>query len=151
MASRKHIVYTHVPKVRNCEVCKRTKITRAPCRRRTGEAPPRAEQFGDLITADHKVLNEGAESRHNHRYSVLVQDFATQWTQSYQCKTKTSQETEKNLRKFLEPSEKPKVIFSERLIHWNLADLLKIYHGIIVLLHLIDRRRKGLPKEQCAE
>ena len=28
----------------------RSKMTRAPCRRRTGEAPHRAEKFGDLIT-----------------------------------------------------------------------------------------------------
>ena len=45
----------------------RTKMTRAPCRRRTGEAVPRAEKFGDLITTDHKVLNEDGESRNNHR------------------------------------------------------------------------------------
>ena len=31
-------------------------MTRATCRRRTGEAPPRAEKFGDLITADHVNL-----------------------------------------------------------------------------------------------
>ena len=43
----KHSVCTHFPKDRNCEICKRTKITRAPCRRRTGEAVPRAEKFGD--------------------------------------------------------------------------------------------------------
>ena len=30
----KHSVYTHFPKDRNCEICQRTKITRAPCRRR---------------------------------------------------------------------------------------------------------------------
>ena len=59
--------------------------------------------FGDLITADHKVLSEGCESRHNHRYAVAAQDLATQWIQSYPCKTKTSQETEKSLQKFLEP------------------------------------------------
>ena len=29
----KHSVHTHFPKDRNCEICKRTKITRAPCRR----------------------------------------------------------------------------------------------------------------------
>ena len=29
----KHSVYTHFPEDRNCEICKRTKITRAPCRR----------------------------------------------------------------------------------------------------------------------
>ena len=35
---------------------------RASCRKRTGEALPRAEKFGDLITADYKVLNEEGES-----------------------------------------------------------------------------------------
>ena len=54
----KHNVHTHFPKDRNCEICKRTKITRASCRRRNGEAVPRAENFGDLITADHKVLSD---------------------------------------------------------------------------------------------
>ena len=79
----KHSVYTHFPKDRICETCQRTKITRAPCRRRNGEAVPRAENFGDLITADYKVLSENCESRNNHRYSVVVQDLATQWIQSY--------------------------------------------------------------------
>ena len=39
----KHNVHTHFPKDRNCEICKRTKITRAPCRRRKGEAKPYLE------------------------------------------------------------------------------------------------------------
>ena len=86
------------------------KITRAPCRKRTGDAVLRAENFGYLITADHKVVNEGCESRNNHRYAVMEQDLATQWILSYPCKTKTSQETERSLRKFLEPSEKPSSI-----------------------------------------
>ena len=82
----KHRGYTHFPKDRNCEICKRTKITRAPCRRRNGEAVPRADNFGDLITADHKVLSDNCESRNNHRYAVVVQDLATQWIQAYPCK-----------------------------------------------------------------
>ena len=69
----KHSVYTHFPKDRNWEICKRTKITRAPCRRRNGGAVPRAANFGDLITADHKVLSDNCESRNNHRYAVVVQ------------------------------------------------------------------------------
>ena len=97
----KHSVYTHFPKDRNCEICQRTKITRAPCRRRNGGAVPRAENFGDLITADHKVLSDNCESRNNHRYAVVVQDLATQWIQSYPCKTKTFQETQKELAKVL--------------------------------------------------
>ena len=97
----KHSVYTHFPKDRNCEICKRTKITTAPCRRRNGAAVPRAENVGDLITADHEVLSDNCESRNNHRYAVVVQDLATQWTQAYPCKTKTSQETQRSLQKFL--------------------------------------------------
>ena len=63
----KHSVYTHFPNDRNCEICERTKITRAPCRRRNGEAVPGAANFGDLTTADHKVLSDNCESRNNHR------------------------------------------------------------------------------------
>ena len=92
-----HSVYTHFPKDRNCEICERTKITRAPCRRRNSGAVPRAESFGDLITADHKVLCGNCESRNNHRYAVVVQDSATKWIQSYPCKAKTSQETQRSL------------------------------------------------------
>ena len=77
----KHSVYTHFPNY--------------------GGAVPRAENFGDLITADHKVLSDNCESRNNHRYAVVVQDLATQWIQSYPCKTKTSQETQWSLQKVL--------------------------------------------------
>ena len=59
----KHSIFSHFPKDRNYDIC------------------------------FHKVLSEGCESRHNHGYAVVVQDLATQWIQSCQCKTKTSQET----------------------------------------------------------
>ena len=97
----KHSVYTHFPKDRNCEICQRTKITRAPCRRRNGGAVPRAENFGDLITADHKVLSKKCESRNNHRYAVVVQHLATQWIQAYPCKTKTFTRNPEKLEKVL--------------------------------------------------
>ena len=117
----KHSVYTHFPKDRNCEICKRTKITRAPCRRRNGKAVPRGENFGDLITADHKVLSDNCESRNNHRYAVVVQDLATQWIQAYPCKNKTSQETQRSLQKFLEPERKPKVIYTDNSLEFGKA------------------------------
>ena len=117
----KHNVHTHFPKDRNCEICKRTKITRAPCRRRKGEAVPRADNFGDLMTADHKVLSDNCESRNNHRYAVVVQDLATQWIQAYPCKNKTSQETQRSLQKFLEPERKPKVIDTDNSLEFGKA------------------------------
>ena len=117
----KHNVHTHFPQDRNCEICQRTKITRAPCRRRIGGAVPRAENFGDLITADHKVLSDKCESRNNHRYAVVVQDLATQWIQSYPCKTKTSQETQRSLQKFLEPERNRKVIYTDNSLEFGEA------------------------------
>ena len=117
----KHNVHTHFPKDRNCEICKRTKITRAPCRRRKGEAVPRADNFGDLITADHKVLSDNCESRNNHRYAVVVQDLATQWIQAYPCKNKTSQETQRSLQKFWEPDRNPKVIYTDNSLEFGKA------------------------------
>ena len=59
------------------------------------------EEFGELKTADHKVLNEECESKDNHWYAVVVQDIASQWIQSYQCKTKSSHEMEEKLMKIL--------------------------------------------------
>ena len=111
--SGKLFVYTHFSKDPSCDICWKTKITTASCRRRAGTVVPRAERFRDLITADHKILSEGSESRDNHRDAVVVQDLATQWLQSYPCKTKTSQETQKNLVNFLEPTRKPKVIYTD--------------------------------------
>ena len=111
--SGKHGVHTHFSKDPNCDICLKTKITRASCRRRAGPVVPKAENFGDLITADHKILSKGSESRDNHRDAVVVQDLATQWLRSYPCKTKTSQETPKNLVNFLEPTGKPKVIYTD--------------------------------------
>ena len=108
--SGKHSVYKHFPKDPNCDICLKTKITRASCRRRAGTVVPRAENFGDLTTADHKILSEGSESRNNHRYAVVIQDLATQWLQSYPCKC---QETQKSPVKFLEATKKPKVIYTD--------------------------------------
>ena len=75
--------------------------------------------FGDLITADHKVLSEECESRQNHSYAVVVQDLATQWLQSYSCETKTSQESQKILQKFLEPTRKPKDIDTDNSLEFG--------------------------------
>ena len=120
-----------------------TKITRVLCRRRSEGSIPRAVKFRDLLTADHKILNEVGELfRNNHRYAVVVQDLATQWIQSYPCKTKTSQETEKSLRKLLEPSQKPKVFIPT--IRWNLANPVKNYHGTIELPRLTDQKINGI-------
>ena len=49
------------------------------------------------------------------------QDLATQWIQAYPCKTKTSQETQRSLQKFLEPERKPKVIYTDNSLEFGKA------------------------------
>ena len=116
----KHSVYTHLPKDRNCEICKRTKIIRAPCRRRNGGAVPRAENFGDLITADHKVLTMA-----NLETNIDMQSWCRTWPLSgssrIRAKTKTSQETRRSFPKFLEPDRNPKVIYTDNCMEFGKA------------------------------
>ena len=51
----------------------------------------------------------------------MVQDLATQWIQAYPCKTKTSQETLRNLQKILEPDRNPKVIYTDDSLEFGKA------------------------------
>ena len=51
----------------------------------------------------------------------MVQDLATQWIQAYPCKTKTSQETQRSLQKFLEPERNPKVIYTDNSLEFGKA------------------------------
>ena len=118
MISYRHSIFTQFPKERNYEVCKRTKVTRTLCRRRTRNRVPRAEKFGDLITADHKVFSEDRVSSNNQWYAVVIQDLTSQRMQSYPCKTKSFQETLKSLRKFLNPTFK-----SKSHLYWQFIDI----------------------------
>ena len=51
----------------------------------------------------------------------MVQDLATQWIQSYPCETKTSQETQRSLQKFLEPDRKLEVIYTDDSLEFGKA------------------------------
>ena len=63
----------------------------------------------------------------------MVQDLATQWIQSYPCKTKTSQETQRSSQKFLEPNRKPKVIH----LHWQfLGTWQSLWRSLLESLHV---------------
>ena len=79
----------------------------------------------------------------------MVQDLETQWLQSYLCKTKTSQETQKNLMKFLEPTRKPKVIYTDNYLEFGKC--CEELSGIIVRQHHTDQKQMGWLKEQYRE
>ena len=109
--SGEHSVFTHFPKDPYCDGCSKAKITMASCRSRAGSVMPRAENFDDLISADDKILSEV-----NRKTIIDVPWWYKTWQHSgynhTRVKTKTSQEAQKNLMKFLEPTREPKVIYT---------------------------------------
>ena len=105
------VLKTHSPMDKDCEMCKRTKMTRAPCRTRSGTAILRAEKVSDLIATEHEALSEGYESRNKHRFAVEVQDFATQWIQAYPCNTKNTWRTA--IRRTIQKTN------NSRLVRWS--------------------------------
>ena len=144
----KHSVYTHFPKDRNCEICQRTKITRAPVQKMYWQSRASCKNFGDLI-ADHKVLSDNCESRNNHRCAVVVQDLGTQWIQSYRAKQKLHRKTREACKSSWNP--RGNQISFTLTIPWNSEKLVKISPGIIARLHHTDPKQMGLLKEQCTE
>ena len=105
-------------------VHKRAKITRAFCRRNSESREdriPQAAQFGDVITAGHKVLSEENESRLHHRYEVVVQDLGTQWSQSCPRRNKNAQDTMRSLQRFLPPESKLGVIYIDNSLEFTKA------------------------------
>ena len=49
VVSGKHSFFAHFAKDGNCDICLRTKISRAPCRKRISSVVPRADNVGDLL------------------------------------------------------------------------------------------------------
>ena len=144
----KHNVHTHFPKDRNCEICQRTKITRAPRRGRNGGAVPRAENFGDLITAYHKVLSENV----NLETIIDMQSWCRIWlpngSRRIRAKTKLLRKRRRACKSSWSQVGNRK---SFTLTNpWNLAKLVKIFPGIVARLHHTDQQQMGLLKEQCA-
>ena len=146
----KHRVCTHFPKDRNCEICQRTKITRAPCRRRIGGVVPRAENFGDLITAGLKVCqwrlwiskqspicSRGARFGYPMYPVVSVQN--KNFSENTKGERKSSWSRIGNLKSLT------------LTIPWKSAKLVKIFPGTIVRQHHTDQKQMGLLREQCAE
>ena len=98
-----------------------------------GRVVPSAENIGDLITADHKVLSEGCESRNNHRCSrgagsgrsmdpvVSVQNKNFSGNNKGVCKSSWSRIG--SLKSFT------------LTIPWKLAKPVKIFPGITVRQH----------------
>ena len=102
-----------------------------------------------LKSADHKVFSEGCESRNNHRYALVAQYLATQWIQSYPCKAKKLLRKRRRAYKSSlsrRGNQKSFTLTTPK----NLANLVKIFLGIILRQHRTDRKLMGLLRERYA-
>ena len=105
----------------DCEVCRRTKVPRKPCRRNPddrADSTKIADGFDNMMTADHKILNEDQESIMHHKYAMVVQDLATRMIHSYPCKNTSAQETTRSLRNFRHPEENPISSYTDNLLEF---------------------------------
>ena len=145
----KHSAETHFPQDRNCEICKRTKITRAPCRRRNGEAVTRAAKFGDVITADHKVFS--GQLRISKQSSIRSRGTGS--SHSMDPGVSVQKLLYKKPREACKSSWKPRGNQKSLTltIAWNSAKFVKISPGINARIHHTDQKQMRLLKEQCAE
>ena len=125
------------------ETQKRKHSVHACFRKNQKRSIPGSEKYGDLTTAEHKIFNEGRESRNNHRYAIVVQVLATQWNICVKPKL------HRRRRRIYESSKSRRR--SRKLfictIQKNLASIVKNYHGIIEQLHFIDQRQAELQNE----
>ena len=145
----KHSVSTHFPKDRNCEICQRTKITRA-----------RAEDALAEPYLVHKILV--IQLQQITMFSVKDVNLETIIDMQSWCRTRPPNGSsrirakQKLLRKHKGACKSSwSQIGSQKsftlTIPWNLAKLVKIFPGIIVRRHHTDRKQMGLLREQCAE
>ena len=67
-----------------------------------------------ITTSSTRMVNHGTNTG-----TLSFFKIATQWIQSYPCKKKTSQDTEKSSRKFLEPSQRTKVLYTENSVEFG--------------------------------
>ena len=105
--------FTHFPEAPNCEVCKLTTTTWAPCKNRPearGDRNHHPQILGDATTADHKVPSKENESRLQHRHAVMVHELYSRLIQSFLTKNKIAQDTMKRLQKFVQLDQIPSII-----------------------------------------
>ena len=146
---RKHSVFTHFPKDRNCDICQRTKITRVGAEDALAEpylgrkiwwfdnSRSQSSQWRLWISKQSSICSRGAGLSHSVDPVVSVQN------KNFSGKTK-------ELSKVLGGRIGSVKSFT-LTIPWNSAKPVKISPGIIARLHHTDRKQMELLREQHAE
>ena len=125
-----HNVHIHFIQDRNARLASGPKLLGFRAEDAKGEAMLRADNFGDLITADHKVLSDNCESRNNHRFAVVVQPH--NGSRRIRAKTKLHKKPSAACKSSWSPrgNQKSFTLTTPQ----NSEKLVKIFHGIIARL-----------------
>ena len=149
VVSGKHSVYTHFPRDPKCEIRKRIKITRGPCRKRIGTAITRAKSFGDLITADHKVLSERCEFRNTSPIRSRGTRFGNSMLRSISVQHENITGNGKELAEVPGAIRENKSDLHRQFLG-KMAKLMRNYPGITTRLNRTVPRQVALLREQYA-
>ena len=117
------VFHIHFPKDRNCEICQRTKNHKGSVQKTYWQSRISCRKiFGDLITAEHKVLSAGCESRNYHRYAVRGARLGHLMDPVVSVQNKKLLRKPKGAcKKFLEPNGKRKVIYTDNSLEFGKA------------------------------
>ena len=128
------------------ETQKREQSVHAYFRKNQKRSILRTRKYDDLITAEHKVLNKGRESRNNHLCAVVYK-FSP--LSGIRVKPKLHKRRRRICESFKGRRRSQKL--SILTIYKNLATTVKNYHGIIEQLHFVDQRQAELQNELYVE
>ena len=134
----KHSVYTHFPKDRNCEICQRTKITRAPVQKTQWRSRTSCRKFLVIWLQEITMFSVKVVSLET---IIDMQSWCRTWHPDGSRRIRAKQ---KLLRKHKGACRSSWIQIGSLksftlTIPWNLAKPVKIFPGIIVRRHHTDR------------
>ena len=104
-------------------------FTRARCKTKgkTRRSDAGCTKFGDLATADQRILGVENESKCGHRHAPDVRDHYTSWMHSYPMKTERhiGNNCLMTEMRFLSPKNKPGRIFTDDSMHFKMCSTTK--------------------------
>ena len=70
--------------------CQRAKLTAKPCPRRHRPEEMRAFNFGEIVTADHIIINEDDAGLRGERTALVIKDRGTKWMECHPLPDKSA-------------------------------------------------------------
>ena len=126
--SVRHLM-THHPRNPYCGACAEAKIRAQPARRHDPEIKERPDRVGDLVYADHLILNDDEKGHRGERAALTMLDLGTGCGDFVGCPNKSSKYAEEAIRHFM-GSDTIKIFYSDGSPELRkTAQCLRVAHG----------------------